>query len=180
MVKKLLLFLFIAAPIGAISYTLSVQFSTSAVQPQTQQDLIASITSQYQTTIRKSTVGSDTYTLTLFGPNPSYAPPAISSPILTSTAFDSCLAHGFGDGMEEERSQDIQLIYGVQGVDWANQTCGGQRIQTLLTTSTPSVVTPFLSSSTCVNYCVQSYNVIASTIAQRWGFVYTSTGAVVP
>lgn len=161
--------------IASIGYTanaaINVSFSTGA-PTSIQKDFIASTTQQYLSTVTASPYFPNTYSVIIDGKRPDYQPPIISSPILTSTAVDQCMAYGFGQGMDSERFYNKQLIQGLQSKDVLKGTCGFQTVA--LSTKTVSV-----STGSCTSSCWQVYDVIVSTIQERWGYIFTSTGGVV-
>lgn len=137
---------------------INVTFSTSVPQG-LQQEFIANVTSQYLSKVVSNPYFKDTYSLTILGKNQAYQPPAVSSPILTATAVDQCQAYGFGAGLDSERWYNQQLIYQLQGQDFANGTCGFKPV-----------------SLSCADACWSVYNVIVSTIQERWGYLYDPKG----
>lgn len=157
--------------VGRAHAAVNVSFSTAAPKS-IQQEFIASTTGFYLSTVTKSPYFADTYSLTIHGKNPNYQPPAVSSPILTATAFEACAAYGVGNGMDYERYANTQLIYALQGQDFAKGTCGFQTIS-----ASPQTVS--VSTNSCALSCLGVYNVIISTISQRWGYIFNSTGGVV-
>lgn len=150
---------------------INVSFSTGA-PTSIQKDFIASTTGQYLSTITASPYFPNTYSVIIDGKRPGYEPPIISSPILTSTAVDQCMAYGFGQGMDSERFYNKQLIQDLQSKDVLKGTCGFQPVA--LSTKTVSV-----STGSCTSSCWQVYNVIVSTIEERWSYIFNSTGGVV-
>lgn len=150
----------------AASYSVNVYMPDAVLQA----EFIASTTNQYIGTLTKSPFFPNTYSFTATKKNPGYTPPAVSSPIPTATAFGECISYGFGWGMDEERRQDQSLIWGLHRRDAVNKTCGGVAV------SSNSVS---ISTTSCQTYCMEPYYVIQSTITERWGIIFNSTGGVV-
>lgn len=151
----------------------AVNVTFSSVTSQSlQQEFISGTTSQYLSTVSQSPFFANTYSLVIRGKNPAYVPPVVSSPIATATAVDALLAYGVGNGMDIERAQVVNLIYGTQGAEYANGTCGGNKIVS-------STATVSISTTTAFHQCLSAYNLMVSTISQRWGYVYDQTGTKV-
>lgn len=149
----------------------NVSFS-SYVPNSVQAEFISSTTGQFLSTVTPNPYFQNTFSLVISGKNPAYQPPIISSPILTATAVDECQAYGFGQGLDTERWYNQQLIYQLQGADYAKKTCGFQPVA-------PSTAAISVSTQACASACYGVYNVIASSINQRWGYVYSPTGVQV-
>jgi hypothetical protein len=130
--------------------------------PDLQREFIAVTTSYFEAIITPSPYFPGTYTLTLTNKITK-----VEQPIQTGTAFGECIAYGFGNGMETEREQDIDLIWSVHARDAWDGTCAGYALP----------ATPTISTSTCQGFCMNTYGVVVSTISQRWGYVFSSTGA---
>lgn len=140
-----------------------------------QADFIANTTTQYQTTLVPSTYFPGTYTLTILGKNP---PPQCGGVVVLPCNLDQDVTsmvaittksydYGFANGMDTERQQDTDIIYGLQGQDFARNQCGGVPI------------TVGASTTTIKNLCVGVYSAIVSTVSLRWLDVFTSTGGKV-
>lgn len=147
-------------------------------------DFTAFATNFYQGTLVKSPYFADTYSLTITAkktpvivtppPPPPPPPPPTGgtvdlSGIMNALAYiSSCTyPYGFANGMDTERLADIQMLYEMQGRDFARKTCMGQTIPVTI------------SSTTAMNLCLHGYDVMASTFSQRWQYVFTSTGGIV-
>lgn len=121
-----------------------------------QGDFIASTTAQWNATITQgSFAGNKTITIiskkVVTQPPPGECSVTISDlREMAKSNFDECMSYGVGNGMDYERYANIQQINGLQAQDPAGETCA------------------------------QSYNVIVSTINQRWSYVYDSKGNIVP
>lgn len=131
-----------------------------------QGEFISNATNQYNATITPGLFAGD-YRITITSKKTSTPPPPPPLVINNASAFEALMAYGVGNGMEYEREDDINLIYGEQAREALGRTCGGFPISTLT------------STTTVLNACVQAYNVMVSTISQRWGMVFNSTGGVV-
>lgn len=148
--------------------TVNVTFST-AVPANFQQEFIANTTGQYLSTLVPNPYFSNTYALMIRGKNPTYVPPVVSSPVYTATAVDQLISYGFGNGMDTERFQDVGLIWGVQASEAMHGTCGGEFVG-----FDPNAV--FISTTTAFLQCLNAYNVMVSTIQERWGYLYDPNG----
>lgn len=159
-----------------LNAAVNVYINTSA-PPTLQADFIAAVTSQYNATVVKSPYFANTYSITINSkkvPSPctGTAPCNLDKNVALMVANSTkTYEYGFANGMDEERLQNVYEIHYLQGVDYAKKTCGGVP---LAPTSTVSV-----STGTCHNACLNAYNVIVSTINQRWGYVFDATGKIV-
>lgn len=148
----------------------AVNVSFSSTTPQAvQQEFISATTGQYLSSLNANPFFPNTYSIVITGKRPGYQPPEVSSPIATATAVDELLAFGFGNGMDVERYQGVQLIRNLQGGDAANGTCAGDAIG-----FSPDEVT--VSTATAFSQCMNIYNMVISTISQRWGYIYDPSG----
>lgn len=125
-----------------------------------QEEFISKATAQYEHSITESPYFPGTFTLSIFGVNPDYEPPAPSSPIADRTAFDQCFVHGWVFGMEQEREDDLNLLLSLRSNIYETNTCGG-----FVSTSTDTL-------SDFLNGCETAYIVAGSTITQRNGEVF--------
>jgi hypothetical protein len=151
----------LSSHIWGATYTINVTISS----PTLAGDFIASATSQYAGVLKPSPYFANTWSLIVSSKTMNYVPPVISSPIPTATAVDQCMAYGFGTGMDAERYQATNTLQSMQYVDYSSRTCGGYKI-------TPTTSTVNISSNTALGLCLGVYNVIISTLQQRWGYVY--------
>jgi hypothetical protein len=129
---------------GSTSVGHGVDFTVQAQEAAFQKELIAYATTYYNGALSASSVFPGNMYFKIQGRRTSLPP--VEKPILTSTAFDSCIAYGFANGLDEERRQDLNLIRSLQAGD--------------------------------TTYW-QTYSVVISTIGQRYGYVFTSTGGIV-
>lgn len=115
---------FLPIPVTAVSYTVNVSMSTSAVSPSTlQQDILNTLTvGQYLGTAVKNPLYTDpTYSVKVKGKNPAYQGPAVSSALITLDTISSKLVaissdnftNTFGEGMYYERQHDLDMITGI-------------------------------------------------------------------
>lgn len=147
-------------------------YLTPASPASLQADFIANATTQYNATLVASPYFPGTFTLNLISKKV-VAPPTTQLPCDLDKNLALLVAnstktydYGFSAGMDSERYQDVQWLYGMQGQDYIAGTCAGM----------PMVAT---STTSCENACLSAYNVIVSTIQQRWGYVFDATGNVV-
>lgn len=165
----------------AVNYTIN----TYSTDPKIQSELVAYTTTYYDAKISQSAYFPTTITVTVTGkkpiPPPPPPPPASSSGIVTSQDLLNTIiristdtyVYGFSSGMEEERLQVIGLVNMLQGVDFSSSTCGGMPFVVPVSTSS------FDQKNAVLQTCMNSYNVIKSTIAQRGYMIFTATGGVV-
>lgn len=158
-----------AAVVCAVSQlgiaAVNVSFSSSAAA--LQDEFIKGATSQYVGMLTKSAFFANTYSFVITGKNPGYQPPAVSSPIATATAVDALLAYGVGNGMDYERYANIQQVWGLQAQEGLGGTCGGIPVGVLK------------STTSILGACIQAYNLVTSTISQRWNYIYDMYGNIV-
>lgn len=156
--KNAAIILFLALSCGWSHAAVYVYFPTT--DPSLQSEFLANTTAQYNGTLSK--VGVNYYF------SVTTKKPAVPTSIDTCTAFGECMAHGFADGMDEERRQVVEIIGGMQGVDWRQKTCGGVPVGNVA-----------LSTTSAHSACLNSYNVISATISARSLSIFTSTGGFV-
>lgn len=131
------------APAHAATYSISVLFSSGTAQPATQKSFLAATTSQFNVDLLRTTWGSDTYTLTIKGKNPSYLPPVASTNTVDANALLAALVsissatypYAWVDGLEYERDKNLmdiqnfnvncssQTFYVASTDTWDQDTC---------------------------------------------------------
>lgn len=161
--------------------TVNVSFTSQA---QTlQNEFIANATSQYLGTLVPSPYFAGTYTLTISGKNPAYqpncpacpaCPPPSSNCTLTQQQVDDLIyvstttyPQGFANGMDAERCQNVKSLWNTWSIDMASGTCAGQYIP------------PTASSQAIQGICSQAFQVMISTVSQRWNYIYDTSGACI-
>lgn len=143
------IFLF-SAPLGAFT---TVKISTSAPLG-IEADFIQQTTTHFNVLYTKNPLAANTFTITIFGPGE----PAE----VLGSSFDDCIVHGFADGMDSERLDDLRTISSMRSVELSSATCAG-----------------ILVDSPTVDACQRVYDTIISTITLRDGTIFSSTGAVI-
>jgi hypothetical protein len=145
----------------AVSRNASAAVSVS-IPTALQADFIAATTNQWVAEIKPGLFSGD-YKITITSKKPGTIP----VPIADATAMDSCLAHGVGDGMEFERTANVNSIWGNQAKDALNRKCGGTSVDVLK------------STTAILGACLQTYNIAAETINIRWGQIFDTEGKLV-
>lgn len=140
--------------------------------PELQSDFVANATTYFDATVAQSAFFPQNVNVAVNG-RKSTPPPPPDPGIPTCTAFNECMAHGFANGMLEERRQVKNDVRVIQSNDFVNKTCAGSSLP-LVSTTTMTV-----SYGKCMSACHDVYNVIDSTISFRDGMIFTSTGGVV-
>lgn len=159
----------------ACSFAAVNVFLDSTASLTLQDEFIRSATNQYNGVLVKSPYNPNTYTFTISSKKPVGVPPPPPPAVAIPCTLDESLVemraiaqetfpYAVSNGMDVERSANVQQIYGLQSLDAVNKTCGGVPV---------SILT---SSTTILSACVQTYNVVASSISERWGYVFTPDG----
>lgn len=130
----------------------TVSVSTAAV-PNIERDFIAATTTQFKSDFYKNPLASNTFQIKLIDKNEGQS--------LQGNAFDSCIAYGFANGMDEERKKNMITIISSQQEDLAHGTCAG-----------------FDADEKTAQDCQYLYYSIINKLCDGCTTVYTSTGAV--
>lgn len=145
-VGVVILSIFLCSPVSA--YTV-VTISTAAPS-NIEQSFIASATTQWSMSYFKNPLASNTYQLTLFGPNPNYNPlPTPAQLLISLVTVDSfTYVYGWAAGEVHERNQDIAMLTNATVACSTDTVCTqaiGQAINSIYTLnfSTPTVVPGF-------------------------------------
>jgi hypothetical protein len=154
-----------------LSAAVTVSFSGTA-PASLQTEFIASATNQYVAVISPGFFGDTKLSLSAKRPAtpcpPAKCPCDLDKDLALLVATSTMTyVYGFADGMDTERYQDVQEIYGVYSREVIGKTCGGLSADLLTSTATAH------------NACMQAYMVAVSTINQRWGYIFDAYGRIV-
>lgn len=95
----------LCAIVGGYANAAKLTFDSTDVS--LQKELIAHTTNAYNGTLTASAVfPGDFY----FKATSRKSTPVVEQPIPTGTAFNECMAHGYGDGREDERSANLATL----------------------------------------------------------------------
>lgn len=152
---------------GATAYTVNVQLSTATANPQQfQANLIAALTNQYQSTVAVNPSFPGAYTLKVYGVNPAYQPPQISTTVATLDSIAKTLVE----------ISTWTYVYGwVDGEDYARDVDIGRVSTYAIWCSTPSVFhasTDTWNSSVCIT--------TLATVREDIRSIKVSTPTIIP
>lgn len=143
----MILFTAISVRPSTVNAFTTVTLSTSA--PLSVEKKFIELTTTYFTVgLFVNPLASNTYAIKLFGTNPPVT--------VLGNSFDECIATGYADGMENERTATIGLIQSFQRFDVSSGTCMGVVV-----------------STTAFQACQLIYDNLGIAIMDRWGFINT-------
>jgi hypothetical protein len=163
--KSLLLGIIVGLAFTRTGHAYTVVTASSAAPAGIELAFIAATTTQFNATVIPNPFFPGTYSVTLYGPNPSYNPPLTSAQLLQQidlneqyiTTVDSyTYPMGWADGESYQKYMDVNAATQITGACWNPLAWGGVQIDTTT--------------------CVTVGNTLSSTIYQE----NLSTPTVVP
>lgn len=134
------------------AYTV-VTLSTSAPAG-LEKAFIMATTTHFRVEFKANPLAANTYTIKLLG---------VGEPqTVLGNSLTECIAQGFADGQENERSETIKYLRDQKVVDFDNWTCANLPVSSIISDD-----------------CQKVYDLVTDELNRRSQQIYSSTGAVV-